>query len=199
MSDFYNALTDKQKLYFDHYKSNDPYPGPVDFATRLNDMLMKGNLESEFQEACDVLDEIIELNLIDEKIQLYRATSVEFIESFLNNGKFICPAYVSTGRDMESIKGHFKGVPLDAIPALLIMTCPSGSKIAPLENDATSGFEKEMLLGRDQEFIIISDKIHTNPAIIRHIMDPDLAEGFDQIRVIDMVLNNNAVNGTDQN
>jgi hypothetical protein len=199
MSDFYNGLTDKQKLHLDHYKSNDLHSGLADFATQLNGMLMAGNMKSEWKEACDVLDEIIELNVTDEEILLYRATSVEFIEPFIKDGKLIFPAFISMGKDMDSIKEQYRGVPLYATPALLRITCPAGSKIAPMENDLTSGSEKEMLLGRDQEFTITKDQIYTNPAVIKQIMDPDLAEGFVQIRVIDLILMKDALKGTDLN
>jgi len=191
MNDFYNSLTEKQKLYFDRYKSNDSFSGSIEFATHLNGMLMKGNLAAEWQEACAILDEIIKLNLIDEETQLYRATSVDFVDPFINDGKFISPVFISTNTDKESIKEHYRGVPQDKIPVLLRIKCPAGSGIAPLENDITSGLEKEMLLGRNQEFTITSDNTHSDLAIIRHIKDPDLAEGFEQIRVIDLVLNNN--------
>ncbi|MDB5022871.1 MAG: hypothetical protein JWP78_626 [Mucilaginibacter sp.] len=198
MNNFYTSLTGKQKLYFNHYKSNDPFFGSIEFATHLNGMLMKGHMAAEWQEACDILDDIIKLNLIVEEIQLFRATSIDFVDPFISDGKFLSPAFISTSTDKESVKEHYRGIPQDTTPVLLRIECPAGSGIASLENDTTSGLEKEMLLGRYQEFTITSDKIHSDPAIIRHIMDPDLAKGFEQIRVIDLALNNSAINSSEE-
>lgn len=110
-------------------------------------MLMEGHLAAEWQEACDILDEIIKLKFMAEETQLYRATSVDFVDHFINDGKFISPVFVSTSTNMENVKEHYRGVPQYRTPVLLRIKFPAGSAVAPLENDTTSGLEKEMLLG----------------------------------------------------
>ncbi|GLU50948.1 ADP-ribosyltransferase [Dyadobacter frigoris] len=155
---FYQDLNDEERRFFDLYKLNNPYEGKVAFAEELNTMLReKRCIDFTWQKAAKVLDSIISKHKNEFKVCLYRATLDKFLIPFIKDGIFVDLGFMSTSRKKSAIFRHY-GSANKGTPALLIITCPVGTNMAPLEgNEFSDPREQEILLGREHKFKIIRE------------------------------------------
>ncbi|CAN1544560.1 ADP ribosyltransferase [Flavobacteriaceae bacterium] len=173
---FYTNLSEIQKTVFDKYKGNTD-----GFCYKLNDGLRLRNAV-EFINEIETLDGIINLHQSTEEIILHRATNECQILPFIENNIYTNPEYISTTIDLESVQTHFTN-PFN--PVYITFTCAIGTNMAPFEgNELFGGTEGEILLGRENVFTIISNRVTRNKVEIESVMERDKADGVDQLRMI---------------
>lgn len=173
---FYESLTISEKEIFNRYKENNQ-----SFSHKLNNALRSDNY-GEFENEIKILDGIINKNVSKEITTLYRATIESNVIPFINKNKYTNPEYLSTATDLESIEGHFT-IPLN--PVCIIFTCKLGTAMAPFEtNEVHNGLENEMLLGRGQDFRIISNTVIEDKEKIESIMGRFYGQDVLNLRVI---------------
>ena len=148
---FYSNLSDIQKSVFDRYKGNTDR-----FCYKLNDGLRLRNAV-EFHNEIEILDEIIIINQNTEEIILHRATNECQVLPFIENDIYTNPEYLSTAIDLESVQTHFTN-PIN--PVYITFTCAAGTNMAPFEgNEQFGGTEGEILLGRENLFSIVINRV----------------------------------------
>ena len=138
----------------------------------------------EFNNEIDILDAIISINQSTEEIILHRATNECQVLPFIENDIYTNPEYLSTAIGLESVQTHFTN-PIN--PVYITFTCAAGTNMAPFEgNEQFSGTEGEILLGRDNEFTIFSNRVTRNKDEIESIMGRDKAVGVTELRIIEV-------------
>ncbi len=96
-------------------------------------------------------------------LELYRMTSVEeFVGPMapVTERRVVSKAFLSTSSSKETVKGF---VPNSGQPLLLKIYCPSGSRMAPMEQSASLG-EEEFLLGCGAEFTFKEGPLENDPS-----------------------------------
>lgn len=173
----YDRLTEDQRAIFDLYKSN-----TNSFAYNLNDFLRQNDNNGQFQSEIEILDQIISLTRNPDRIILHRATNNHLVSPFINNNIYRNPEYLSTAIDLESVHRHFTN-PVE--PVYLEFFCNSNIQMANLESNAMfGGYENEILLGRNNNFRILSDSLTVDRNDIENIMGRFYAVDVTSLRII---------------
>lgn len=173
----YDRLTEEQKQIFDLYKSN-----TNSFAYKLNNFLRENKNNGQFQSEIEILDQFISLTINQDNITLHRATNHHLIAPFIQNNIYRNPEYLSTATDLESIQTHFTN-PTE--PIYLNIFCNSNIQMANLEsNPMFGGYENEILLGRNNNFRILSNELTVDRNEIENIMGRFYAMNVTSLRVI---------------
>jgi hypothetical protein len=174
---FYSILSDIQKSVFDRYKGN-----TNGFCYNLNDGLRLRNAV-EFNNEIEILDEIISIKQRTEEIILHRATNECQVLPFIENDIYTNPEYLSTAIDLESVQTHFTN-PINSV--YITFTCAAGTNMAPFEgNEQFGGTEGEILLGRENLFSIVVNRVTRDKVEIESIMERDKAIGVTELRIIE--------------
>lgn len=174
---FYINLSEIQKTVFDRYKGNTD-----GFCYKLNDSLRLGN-SITFNNEIRILDEIISKNQSTKEIILHRATNECQVLPFIENNIYTNPEYLSTAIDLDSVQAHFTN---PNNPVYIIFTCTTGTNMAPFEgNEQFSNTEGEMLLGRENLFSIVVNRVTRDKVEIESIMERDKAIGVTELRIIE--------------
>jgi hypothetical protein len=175
----YDILTEDQKAIFNLYKSN-----INSFAYSLNDFLRQNDNNGRFQREIEILDQIISLTSNQDRIILHRATNDHLVSPFIQDNIYRNPEYLSTATDLESVQGHFTN-PVN--PVYLKFFCNPKIPMANLEsNPLFGGHENEILLGRNNNFKILSDRLTVDQNEIEIIMDRFNARDVNSLRIIEL-------------
>lgn len=155
----YNKLTEEEKTVFNSYKNGA-------FSFKLNEDLRQRR-KTSYTEEIKILDSIIGRRELEESCQLFRATIETDIIPFIKDGKYVNPEYLSTSTKLTGIKKFFNE---SNGAVFLIIYCSKGTKFADMEENELNGMdEHEVLLGRNNEFLIIEDLYITDKSTIREI------------------------------
>jgi hypothetical protein len=160
----YDELSEVEKHYFTLYKSNED-----SFAYLLNDYLRsKDDFIKYYGGAIKFLDSIISKSVLPEDIVLHRATVDTCIAPYISGTRYNNPEYLSSGADLKSVQIHFTD---PNNPAYVKYICAKGMNAAHFEtNSSFDDLEKEMLLGRNNEFEVIDNRITEEKKEIEAIM-----------------------------
>lgn len=155
----YSQLTEEEKIIYNSYKNDD-------FSFNLNEDLRLGH-ETNYTEEIKVLDNIINKSEFDNGRQLFRATVERDIIPFIKEGIYVNPEYLSTSTELRGIKSFFN----ESIGAVFLMIyCSKGTNYADMEaNEVNTIGEHEILLGRNNEFIVDEDSYITDKKTITEI------------------------------
>jgi len=174
---FYNKLSEEEKIVFNKYKSNENL-----FCYSLNDNLRNNTPNEEQLVDIQILDQIILQHTSENDIVLHRATVEELVIPFLNDNIYHNLEYLSTGTDLDSIEGHFTN---PNNPVYMQISCNAGTNMGLLQsNPDFENFENEMLLGRNMNFELIENRTTENRKEIESIMGKLYATGVRSLRII---------------
>lgn len=178
-SNLYNNLNPSEKQVFDKYKSN-----AESFAYNLNDSLRRNEDLTKYGSDIDTLDKIIKTFKCPDTVTLYRATTESLILPFIDNSTYTNPEYLSTSKSLDDVKRHFTE---SQNPVLVTFICSPNTPMADLEsNSQFGGDEKEMLLGRQNTFTVLSNKVITNKDEIEKILGKFYMLGVTSLRIIEL-------------
>ena len=176
MCNIYYQFTDKEKIVYNRYKTNQSL-----FVYKLNDSLRSNRGIGTFQDDINILDNIIVRFPCENELILHRATNEELILPFIEDNIYRNPDYLSTASDIESIQYHFKN-PVN--PVYLKLICSNNTYALNMElNEQSSGLEMEILIGRNNRFIVIENRLATQFEM-EEIMGRDNAIGVSSLRII---------------
>lgn len=167
-----DRLTEDERNVFKHYKVNDSFAGQECFCYDLNQKLSrKEKLEELLLINANVLENAIKKWQSPEKITLYRASCTGLFEKdLIVNEPHDIPIFLSTSYCETSIGPFFNDIIGD--PMKMIIQCPIGTPMAPIEHMNSGTQEFEVLLNRNSKLKILSMRDITDEKNIYEIMEP---------------------------
>jgi len=176
--DFYNALSAEEKKVFDLYKGNADR-----FAYDINRTLRQKDVAT-YRKEIKILDDLILKNKIDKPIRLFRATSNNYVEPFIEGNVYTNPEFLSTTEHTGELGKFFRAIEPGQLPAYVIFDCEPEMCMASMEsNKAFGGMERELLFGRNNKFEVTDHRVSLDRREIEDKMSRLYAQGVESLHI----------------
>jgi hypothetical protein len=185
---YFGELDARTQELLRHYKMNDGFDGADFLSFDLNRWLRENRqLDAIWMERLQLLDAAIRGNQCETGGLLYRGTSAEDIQLFIQGDTLSYPAYLSISFGLAAAVRFLRSSSGD--PALLRITCSAGTPMPAMEGiTGADGSEKEFLLGRNTILTINANRRLTEREQIADELSPFSPWGIDTLVVYEVTI-----------